>query len=88
MIRDHVLQRLRLFVLDAQSVRGTALLAVIGSSVSGLAGGEVLGNRSPGELLAQQAGKEQQRAAWPVTRHDVLGLPGGVAGHDSDPAMF
>jgi len=57
--------------IHAQSVRGTALLAVIGSSVSGLAGGEVLGNGGPGELLAQQAGKEQQRAAWPVTRHDA-----------------
>ena len=86
MIRDHVLQRLRLFVLDAQSVRGTALLAVIGSSVSRLAGGEVPGNGGPGELLAQQAGKEQQRAAWPVTRHDVLRLPGVVAGDEDDTA--
>jgi hypothetical protein len=39
-----------------------------------------------GELLAQQAGKEQQRAAWPVTRHDVLGLSGGVEGDWDDTA--
>jgi hypothetical protein len=37
-----------------------------------------------GELLAQQAGKEQQRAAWPVTRHDVLGLSGGVEGDEDE----
>jgi hypothetical protein len=39
-----------------------------------------------GELLAQQARQEQQRAAWPVTRHDLLGLPGGVAGDQDDTA--
>ena len=46
----------------------------------------MLGKRGAGELLVQQAGKEQQRAAWPVTRHDVLGLPGGVAGDQDDTA--
>ena len=46
----------------------------------------MLGDRGAGELLAQQAGKEQQRAAWPVTRHDVLGLPGGVTGDQDDTA--
>ena len=42
--------------------------------------------RASGELLAQQAGKEQQRSARPVTRHNVLGLPGGVAGDEDDTA--
>src|SRR5712691_732238 len=55
-------------------------------SVSGLAGGEVLGMGGVGELLAHQAGQQQQRAAWPVVRHDVLGLPGGVAGDQDDRA--
>src|SRR6266446_2411911 len=54
--------------------------------VSGLPGGEVLGNRSARELLTQQTGKEQQRTAWPVSRHDVLGLPGGVIGDQHDTA--
>lgn len=31
-----------------------------------------------GELLAQEAGQEQQRAAWPAVRRGVLGPPGGV----------
>src|SRR5690242_1920580 len=53
---------------------------------SGLPAGEVLGNRGAGELLSQQTGKEQQRAAWPVTRHDVLGLPGGVIVDQDDAA--
>src|SRR6266568_1400156 len=39
-----------------------------------------------GELLAQQAGQDQQRAAWPVVRRDVPGLPGGVAGNQDDRA--
>src|SRR5258708_37477957 len=55
-------------------------------SVSRLAGGEMTGDRGAGELLAQQAGKVDQRAAWPVTRHDVLGLPGGVTGDQNDTA--
>src|SRR5262249_52586675 len=52
----------------------------------GLAGGEVLGIGGAGELFAHQAGQAQQRAAWPVVRHDVLGLPGGVAGDQDDTA--
>src|SRR5262245_31545837 len=43
------------------------------------AGSKMLGNGGSGELLAQQTGQQEQRAEWPVTRHDVLGLPGGVA---------
>src|SRR6266550_3248550 len=43
---------------------------------------EVLGDRGARELVTQQTGKEQKRAAWPVTRHDVLGLPGGVIGDE------
>ena len=58
----------------------------MGGPVSGLAGGEVLGIGGVGELLAHQAGQEQQRTAWPVVRHDVLGLPGGVAGDQDDTA--
>src|SRR5215470_2916463 len=54
-------------------------MAAMGRSVSGLAGGEALGIGGTVELLAQQAGQEQQRTAWPVARHDVLGLPGVVA---------
>src|SRR5258706_425866 len=42
------------------------------------------GNRGAGELLSQQTGEEQQRATWPVTRHDVLGLPGGVIVYHDD----
>src|SRR5215813_4201488 len=44
----------------------------------------MLGNRSAGELLAQQAGQEKQRAAWPVIRHDVLGLATGISRHEDD----
>jgi len=40
----------------------------------------VLGNGGTGEFLAQQAGQEQQRTAWPVSRDNVLGLPGCIAG--------
>jgi hypothetical protein len=40
-----------------------------------LVGQEVLGNGGAGELLVHQAGEEQQRVAWPVVHHDVLGLP-------------
>src|SRR6266480_1929554 len=54
--------------------------------VSGLPVGEVLGNSGAREPLTQQTGKEQQRAAWPVTRHDVLGLPGGVIGDEYNTA--
>jgi hypothetical protein len=53
----------------------------VGTSVSGLAGDEVLA----AELLAQQAGDEQQRAARPVVHHDVLSLS-GVAGNQDDNA--
>jgi hypothetical protein len=41
---------------------------------------ECLPKAGAGELLAHQAGEVQERAAWPVVHHDVLGLPGGVAG--------
>lgn len=46
---------------------------------SGLAGGEVPGQGGAGQFLVHQA-RQQQRAARPVVRHDVLDLPGGVAG--------
>jgi len=46
----------------------------------------MLGDGGASELLGQQAGKEHNRAAWPVTRHDVLGLPGGVTGDQDDTA--
>src|SRR5262249_5578575 len=59
---------------------------VPGWATSGLAGGEVLAVGSAGELLAHQTGQEQQRAAWPVARHDVLGLPGGVSSDQNDTA--
>ena len=62
------------------------VLVVVGTSVSGFAGDEVLGKGGAGELPTQQAGDEQQRAAWPLVYHDVLGLPGGVAGNDADDA--
>jgi hypothetical protein len=38
------------------------------------------------ELVAYQAGQEQQRAARPLVRRDALGLPGGVAGDEHDAA--
>src|SRR5262245_27242421 len=44
-----------------------------------VAGDEEPGEWGAGERLAHQAGQEQDRAAWPVVHHDVLGLPGGVA---------
>src|SRR5258705_7453877 len=53
---------------------------------SGVAFTEVLSNGGAGELLAQQAGKVHQRGAGPVTRHDALGLPGGVTGDQDDTA--
>ena len=62
------------------------VLAVVGPSVSGLAGGEVLGQRGVSELLAHQPGQEQQRGAWPVVCHNVLGLPDSVAGDQDDTA--
>src|SRR5204863_9331451 len=49
-------------------------------------GREVLGNGGAGELLAEQTGKQQYRAAWPVARDNVLGLPGSVAGDENDTA--
>ena len=38
----------------------SCVLAVVGTYVSGLAGGEVLAIGGAGELLAHQAGQEQQ----------------------------
>jgi len=49
-----------------------------GSVVLGIAGEEELGIRGLGYLLTHQAGQEQQRAARPVVRGDVLGLTGSV----------
>ena len=46
---------------------------------------EVLSNRTAGEFLAKQAGKEQQGPEWPITRDDMLGLADGVTG-DQDHA--
>src|SRR5215475_840742 len=56
----------------------------LGASVSGLVGEEVVGKAGASELLMHQVGEEQQRIAWPVVYHDVLGLPGGVAGDGDD----
>ena len=53
---------------------------------SGLAGEEVLGQEGAGQLLTQKAGQEQQRAAWPIVRRDVLCPPGGVAGDQVEAA--
>ena len=39
-----------------------------------------------GELLADQPGQEQQRAARPVVAHDALRLPGGVVVDQGDVA--
>src|SRR5271169_876061 len=55
-------------------------------SVSRLAGEEVLANEGAGKVLAYQPGQEQQSAPGPVVAHDVLGLPGGVAGDQRDVA--
>src|SRR5262245_19556797 len=55
-----------------------------GTSVSGAADDEELGKRGTGESLAHQAGQEQHRTAWPVVHHDVLSLPGRVAGNGDD----
>src|SRR6188472_4500139 len=60
--------------------------AQVGRPYSGVPGEEVGGIRSPCELLAHQAGQEQQRTAWPVVRRDVLGLPGRVACDQGDTA--
>ena len=46
----------------------------------------MFGNRSAGELLGQQPGKEQQRRTRAVTRHDVLGLADGIASNQDDTA--
>jgi len=40
----------------------------------------------PANFLRSRRDSEQQRAAWPVIRHDALGLPGGVAGDQDDTA--
>src|SRR5215475_10212473 len=52
----------------------------------GGAGGEVLAVGGAGEVLAYQPGQQQQRAPGPVVGHDVLRLPGGVAGYQHDVA--
>ena len=46
----------------------------------------MLGYGGAGELLRQQAGKEQHGTAWPVTRHDLFRLPGGVEADQDDTA--
>ena len=46
----------------------------------------MLGLRGGGELLAQQAGDEQHRAARPVVHDQMLGLTGGAAGNRDDNA--
>src|SRR6516162_6425787 len=52
--------------------------------VSRLAGEEVLPVGGTGEVLAYQPGQEQQCPPGPVVAHDVLRLPGGVAGDYSE----
>ena len=46
----------------------------------------MLGIGGAGEILAYQPGQEQQCASGPVVAHDVLRLPGGVAGDHGDVA--
>ena len=46
----------------------------------------MLGKGGAGELLAHQAGEQQQRAAWTVVHHDVLDHPVSVAANDDDNA--
>ena len=38
----------------------------------------VLGQVGAVELFPQHAGERQQRTAWPVVDHHLLGLPGGI----------
>src|SRR5215217_3355138 len=49
-----------------------------------LVGEEVFGDGGAGELLVHQTGEEQQRVAWPVIHHEVLGLPSGIASDRDD----
>src|ERR671932_1303086 len=58
----------------------------MGASVSWLAVSEVGAIGGAGELFAQQARQEQQRAARPVARRDVLGLPVGIAAYQDNSA--
>src|SRR5215471_13352116 len=58
----------------------------IGGLVLGVVGCEVLANGSAGEMLAYQAGQEQQRGPGPVVRDDLLCLAGRVAGNQDDVA--
>src|SRR6516165_245371 len=51
-----------------------------------LAGDEELRERRPRVLHAHQPGEEQDRTAWAVIHHQMLGLPGGVAVHRDDHA--
>jgi hypothetical protein len=46
----------------------------------------VLAIAGTGEVLAYQPGQEQQRGPGPIVGHDVLRLPGGVAGDQHDVA--
>ena len=46
----------------------------------------MLAVRGAGEVLADQPGYEQQCGPGPVVGHDVLRLPGGVAGDQDDVA--
>ena len=50
------------------------------------AGREVLAVGGASELLADQPGQVQQCGPGPVVGHDVLRLPGGVAGDQDDVA--
>jgi hypothetical protein len=40
----------------------------------------------PANFSPSRREKSSSEPAWPVTRHDVLGLPGGVAGDQDDTA--
>jgi hypothetical protein len=46
----------------------------------------MLGNGGAGELFGQQPGEVYDRGAWPIARHDVLSLSGGVALDQNDAA--
>lgn len=52
------------------------------------AGGEVFAVGGAGEMLAYQQGQAQQCVPGPVVGHDVLRLPGGVAGDHYDVAYW
>ena len=62
------------------------MLAMVGMPVLWLAGEEVIPVGGAGEVLVYQPGQEQQCAPGPIVAHDVLGLPGGVAGDRDDDA--